>query len=138
MQDMIESAKRAANTAIERAAWEADKMRRASARQRDVELAQRERATLLEQLASLALELEGRGQLAPAALVALAQRLRALDGEIRNGQADAQRIRAEAFTPGSISINVQRKGRDEVPCPSCGRPVRRSAAFCSSCGARMH
>jgi len=137
MQDMIESAKRAANTAIERAAWEADKMRRASARQRDVELAQRERATLLEQVASLVLELESKGQLAPASLVALAQRLRVLDDEIRKGQADAQRIRAEAFTPGSISISVQHKGRDEVPCPSCGRPARRSAAFCSACGARM-
>lgn len=138
MQDILENAKRAANGAIERAAWEADKMRRVSARQRELELAQRERVALLEQIASLAMELEGRGQLAPASLAALAQRLRALDGELRNGQADVQAIRNETYTPGSIAIGVQRRGQGAVTCPSCGRPSRGSAAFCSGCGARLH
>ena len=34
MQDMFENAKRVASTAVERAAWEADKVRRTSQRQR--------------------------------------------------------------------------------------------------------
>lgn len=137
MQDILDNAKRAANSAIERAAWEADKMRRIAARQHEVDLAQRERTTLLEQIASLALDLESRGQLAPTSLSALAQRLRTLDGELRNGQSDVQAIRNETYTPGSIAISVQRRGQGAVNCPSCGRPSRGSAAFCSSCGARL-
>jgi predicted amidophosphoribosyltransferase len=142
MQDMFEQAKRVASTAVERAAWEADKLRRSSARQRDVELAQRERTALLEQLAATALDLEQRGQL-EGPLKALAQRLRALDGEIGRGKAEADAIRAEPFTPGSISISVTRSGAgsagsaDYGPCPTCGHRVRTSATYCSSCGARL-
>jgi len=139
MQDMFEQAKRVASTAVERAAWEADKLRRSSARQRDVELAQRERTALLEQLAATALDLEQRGQL-EGPLKALAQRLRALDGEIGRGKVEADAIRAEPFTPGSISISVTRSGAgsaDYGPCPTCGHRVRTSATYCSSCGARL-
>ena len=145
MQDMFEQAKRVASTAVERAAWEADKLRRSSARQRDVELAQRERTALLEQLAATALDLEQRGQL-EGPVKALAQRLRALDGEIGRGKAEAEAIRAEPFTPGSISISVTRSGAggsgsaggaDYGPCPTCGHRVRTSATYCSSCGARL-
>ena len=77
MQDIIENARRMASNAVERAAWEADKLRRASARQREIELAERERATLLDQIAHVVSELESRGQLNNATLSALAQRLRA-------------------------------------------------------------
>jgi zinc-ribbon domain len=148
MQDMFEQAKRVASTAVERAAWEADKLRRSGARQRDVELAQRERTALLDQLAATALDLEQRGQL-EGPLKALAQRLRALDGEIGRGKAEAEAIRAEPFTPGSISISVTRSGAgsasnasnasnaDYGPCPTCGHRVRTSATYCSSCGARL-
>jgi hypothetical protein len=149
MQDIIENAKRAANTAIERAAWEADKLRRVSARQREMELAQRERATLLEQLAQLAMDLESRGQLSPASLVALVQRLRTLEREVGQGQADMQAIRSETFTPGSVAITVTRRDAGasragagaspaaEVSCPRCGQRSRASATFCASCGARL-
>ena len=147
MQDIIENAKRAANNAIERAAWEADKLRRISARQREMELAQRERGTLLEQLAQLVLDLEARGQLSPASITALTQRLRTLDREVGQGQADIQAIRKETFTPGSVAITVTRRdagagagaGADSanVTCPRCGQHSRASAAFCASCGAKL-
>lgn len=139
MQDMFEQAKRVASTAVERAAWEADKLRRSGARQRDVELAQRERATLLEQLASTAVDLEQRGQL-EGPLKALAQRLRALDGEISQGKAEAEAIRNEPFTPGSISISVNRSANTAgsyTSCPTCGHRIRGTATYCSSCGARL-
>lgn len=143
MQDIIENAKRAANTAIERAAWEADRLRRVSARQREMDLAQRERGTLLEQLAQLVLDLEARGQLSPASLTALAQRLRTLDREVGQGQADIQAIRNETFTPGSVAITVTRRDAGsagsaaDVTCPRCGQHSRASAAFCASCGAKL-
>jgi hypothetical protein len=158
MQDFIESAKRAAGNALERAAFEAEKVRRSTARQHDVELAQRERAALLEQIADIVLDLEARGQLAPDALRQLGQRLRQLQTEITTAQAEVQIIRNEAYKPGSVSIQVTHNGPPaapalrapatalppqptpvavSAPCPTCRRPVRAGAAFCPSCGARM-
>jgi zinc-ribbon domain len=152
MQDMFENAKRVASNAVERAAWEADKVRRASARQREIDLLKRERSAVVEQLAGVLLDLERRGELTQGPLQAIAARLRALDGDIAHGDADIAAIRNEAFVPGSISISVQRKddpnalpsttantaaSSGQTTCPSCGRSVRRSAAFCSACGARL-
>jgi hypothetical protein len=135
---MFEQAKRVANNAVERAAWEADKLRRVTARQRDMELAQRERGALLEQLASTVLDLERRGQLTQDPLKMLAQRLKALNENVNRGEADIQAIRNESFVPGSISINITRQSADDTaPCPTCHQPARRNAAYCSACGARL-
>jgi hypothetical protein len=149
MQDMFENAKRVASNAVERAAWEADKVRRTSARQREIDLLKRERTAVVEQLAGVLLDLDRRGELTQGSLQTIAARLRALDGDINHGEADVTAIRNEAFVPGTISISVQRKddpnalapsdpnSGSHMACPSCGRSVRRSAAFCSACGARL-
>lgn len=143
MQDMFENAKRVASTAVERAAWEADKVRRTGARQREIDLLRRERSAVVEQLAGVLLDPERRGELTQGPLQAIAARLRGLDNDINQGEADISAIRNETFVPGTISINVQRKddpsapGSSRMACPSCGRSVRRSAAFCSACGARL-
>jgi hypothetical protein len=140
MQDIFENARRMANNAVERAAWEADKLRRASARQREGDLAERERTALMDQIARLVLDLDAHGQLGNASLSALAQRLRTLDGEIEQARSDAHDIRSESFTPGSVAISVVRRSPalgDEVTCRSCGQRSRGSAAFCFACGARL-
>lgn len=138
MQDMFEQAKRAATSAVERAAWEADRMRRVGARQREADLAGRERAALLDQLGSVVLDLDQRGQLTQPALKALAQRLAQLRDEANRLENDVQAIRKESFTPGSVSIQVNRPGAAGTePCPTCHQPVRKSAAYCPSCGARL-
>ncbi len=136
MQDILENARRMASSAVERAAWEADKLRRASARQRDIELAERERVTLLDQIGHVVGELEGRGQLNNATLSALAQRLRTLDSEIASGRTSVNDIRSESFTPGSVSVTVVRRA-DDVTCPNCGRTSHRGAAYCAACGAHL-
>ncbi len=140
MQDFLDSAKRAAGTAFERAAWEADKMRRSTARQHDVELLQRERAALLEQLSSVVLDLEQRGQITQPPLRALAERMRVLTNDLNAAAAEIDAIRTETFAPGTISVAVQRRGagNDTTPCPTCHQPVRTGATFCSNCGARVH
>src|SRR5690242_11075227 len=145
MEDLIESAKRAASAAMERAAWEADKLRRVNERQREIELLRRERLALVEQLVSTARMLEQRGQLTQPELKTVVERLRTVEMGVANGQVDIQNIRHETFTPGSVTISVQRRDtsspggvaspRDRIPCPTCGRPTRRTAAFCSACGA---
>jgi hypothetical protein len=140
MQDIFENARRMANNAVERAAWEADKLRRASARQREADLAERERTALLDQIARLVLDLDTRGQLGNASLSALAQRLRTLDSEIEHARSDVHDIRSESFTPGSVSISVVRRSSaagDDVTCRNCGQRSRGAAAFCSTCGARL-
>jgi hypothetical protein len=138
MQDIFENAKRVANSAVERAAWEADRLRRINAYQRDIELAQRERMAIVDQLAGVILDLERRGLITQEPLKALAVRLKSLDDEVKRGQTEILAIRNETFAPGSISFNITRQGHeDTMPCPTCGQPVRKSAAFCSSCGARL-
>ncbi|HEY1387241.1 MAG TPA: zinc-ribbon domain-containing protein [Ktedonobacterales bacterium] len=146
MQDMFENAKRVASTAVERAAWEADKVRRTSARQREIDLLKRERSAAVEQLAGVLLDLDRRGELTQGPLVAIAARLKALTDDVNRGESEITAIRNETFVPGTISINVQRKDDPNAPppsssthttCPSCGRSVRRSAAFCSACGAKL-
>lgn len=148
MQDMFENAKRVASTAVERAAWEADKVRRTGARQREIDLLRRERSAAVEQLAGVLLDLDRRGELTQGPLVAIAARLKALTDDINRGETEITAIRNEAFVPGTISINVQRKddpnaltptsnASTHTTCPSCGRSVRRSAAFCSACGAKL-
>ena len=151
MQDMFENAKRVASTAVERAAWEADKVRRASARQREIELLKRERAAMIEQLAGVLLDLERRGELTQRPLQTIAARLRELDGDIGKGDAEISAIRNETFVPGTITINVQRKNDPNATstssnanasvspatCPSCGGSVRPGAAFCPACGTKL-
>lgn len=149
MEDLIESAKRAAGAAMERAAWEADKLRRVNDRQREIELLRRERMALVEQLVSAVRDLERRGELTQPQLKTVAERLTRVEGEIDTGQAEIQHIRQEDYTPGSVAISVQRRNAngtsgspsaarpDRRPCPTCGRPVRQSAAYCSACGAQL-
>lgn len=139
MQDIFENAKRVANTAVERAAWEADKLRRATARQREIELALRERTTLVEQVATTLLDLDKQGQVTPEPLKVLAARLRTLDYEVNHGHEEVKAIRDETFQPGTISITVTRQGQEATSaCPTCGKPTRSNASFCSNCGARLH
>jgi uncharacterized coiled-coil protein SlyX len=138
MQDFLENAKRVANSAVERAAWEADRLRRVNARQHEIDLAERERATLLEQLGGTLLELDQRGELTQDPLRMIAQRLRTLDSDMSRGKADVAVMRGETFKPGTVSITVTRQ--DATPmdiCPTCGKPVRAGAGFCPSCGARL-
>jgi hypothetical protein len=142
MQDFIESARRAAGGAMERAAWEADRMRRANERQHEIELSRRERVALVEQLAGVLLDQERRGQLPDGPLKTLAERLRSLDDEINRGSAEVQTIRGERYVPGSVTVSVRRKDANGGSasgdaCPACGKPVRDDAAFCSACGARL-
>jgi hypothetical protein len=147
MEDLIESAKRAASTAVERAAWEADKIRRVGERQRELELLRRERGALVEQVLAAVRDLDRQGQLTQPALKTLAERLRTIESDLARGQGDIQAIRRETFTPGSVAITVQRRNASpggassaphRIPCPTCGRPTRTTAAFCSACGARLH
>jgi hypothetical protein len=145
MDDLIESAKRAAAGAMERAAWEADKLRRVNDRQRELELLRRERLALVEQLVSTVRDLDRRGELTQPALKTVAERLRTLESEISGGQADVEQIRQETYVPGSVAVTVQRRDAttsggklsQRRPCPTCGRPTRLSAAYCSACGARL-
>jgi uncharacterized coiled-coil protein SlyX len=138
MQDFLENAKRVANSAVERAAWEADRLRRVNARQHEIDLAERERATLLEQLGGTLLELDQRGELTQDPLRMIAQRLRTLESDVSRNKADVAAIRGETFKPGTVSITVTRQ--DATPmdiCPTCGKLVRAGAGFCPSCGARL-
>lgn len=138
MQDLFENAKRVANSAVERAAWEADRLRRSTARQHDIDVAQRERVALLDQLANVVLDLERRGQLSQPPLEALAQRLKALEDEVNRAQVDLLAIRTEGYPSTSHGPVGQASIEETETCPTCGQLNRRTAAYCNNCGARLH
>jgi hypothetical protein len=144
MQDFLENAKRKASAAMDRAAWEADKLRRGSARQKEVELAQRERVTLLDQMAQMVLEMDKQGTLTDTRLRALADRMRSLDGEIARGQTDVQTIKNEPYgqQAGGASTATSTSSPRQVAsitelCSTCGQPIRAGAIYCPGCGARQ-
>ena len=144
MQDFLENAKRKASAAMDRAAWEADKLRRGAARQKEVDLAQRERVTLLEQMAQMVLDLDKQGALSDARLRALADRMRSLDAEITSGQADVQTIKNEPFGSSPTATGTRPASRAPRPiasitevCTTCGQPIRGGATYCPGCGARQ-
>lgn len=137
MQDLFENAKRVANSAVERAAWEADRLRRTTARQHDIDVAQRERGALLDQLANVVLDLERRGQLTQPPLEALAQRLKALEDEVNRAQVDLLAIRKEAYPSASGGPSPRTSIEETEACPTCGQLNRRTAAYCNNCGARL-
>ncbi|HKV83252.1 MAG TPA: zinc ribbon domain-containing protein [Ktedonobacterales bacterium] len=142
MQDFLENAKRKASAAMDRAAWEADKLRRGSARQKEVDLAQRERVTLLEQMAQMVLEMDKQGTLTDQRLRALADRMRSLDGEIARGQADVQTIKNEPYGQQANGASASTSAPRQVAsitelCSTCGQPIRAGAVYCPGCGARQ-
>jgi len=154
---MFESAKRAAGNMVGRAAWEADKSQRVNAQQHELDLLNRERQALLDQVAAVLVDLQRKGQVTQPSLKAVAERLTAMQDEMRRAQASIEAIRSEAYQPGAVSFGVQRNTPDAnsvpaprnisapaaptaggmVPCPRCGQMQNVNAAFCSTCGSRM-
>lgn len=136
MQDMFDSAKRAAGAMMSRAAWEADRTQRISAVQRELGLLQRERAALLDQLAGTAVEISRRGEPMPPALKAIADRLTSIEDEVRRSQRAIQTIQSEKYQPTAAPYSVGVAGPEKA-CPTCGARMPTTARFCSSCGARL-
>jgi len=136
MQDMIDNAKRAAGAMMSRAAWEAERTQRIGAIQRELGLLHRERASLLDQLAGAVIEMSRRGETMPPALKAIADRLAAMENEVRRAQSAIQTIQSEKFQPTAAPYSVGATGA-EKPCATCGARMPASARFCSACGARL-
>ncbi|MDE3229655.1 MAG: zinc-ribbon domain-containing protein [Chloroflexota bacterium] len=136
MQDMFDNAKRAAGAMMSRAAWEAERTQRIGAIQRELGLLQRERASLLDQLAGTVTELSHRNEPMQPALKAIADRLAAMESEVKRAQAAIQTIQSEKYQPMAAPYSVGVAGPEKA-CPTCGARMPTSARFCSSCGARL-
>ena len=136
MQDMFDNAKRAAGAMVSRAAWEAERTQRISAIQRELGLLQRERASLLDQLASAVVELSRRREAMPPALKAIADRLATMEDEVRRAQTAIQTIQSEKYQPTAAPYSVSVSGPEKA-CATCGGRMPATARFCSSCGARL-
>lgn len=136
MQDMFDSAKRAAGAMMSRATWEAERTQRISAIQRELGLLQRERAALLDQLAGTVVEISRRGEAMPTALKAIADRLTSMEDEVRRAQRAIQTIQSEKYQPNAAPYSVSASGPEKA-CATCGAHMPTTARFCSSCGARL-
>ncbi len=136
MQDMFGSARRAAGAMMSRAAWEAEKTQRISAIQRELGLLQRERSALLDQLAGIVSDLARRSETMQPQLKAIADRLAAMEDEVKRAQTAIQTIQSEKYQPGAAPYSVSVTGPEKI-CPTCSAHLPTSARFCSSCGARL-
>jgi hypothetical protein len=154
---MFDTAKRAAGNAVGRAAWEMDKAQRTSGRQRELDLLQREHATLIDQVAGVVINLQQRGLITQNQLKVVAEQLAKVRTDIDKARADIEAIRNEPYVPGAVTIGVQRADPGATmptpavtvvggagapitfaPCPRCKTPTPSTASFCSSCGMRLH
>lgn len=136
MQDMFDSARRAAGAVVGRAAWEAERTQRISAVQREIGLLQRERSALLDQLAGTVTDLVRRGEPMSSALKAIADRLVTMDDEFKRAHSAIQNIQNERYQPGAAPYSISPAGPERL-CPTCGAHMPTSARFCSSCGGRL-
>lgn len=136
MQDMFDSAKRAAGAVMSRAAWEAERTQRIGAIQRELGLLQRERSSLLDQLAATVIDLARRNEPMPPALKALADRLAAMEDEVKRARTAIQAIQTEKYQQNAAPYSVGVAGPEKA-CPTCGARMPTTARFCSSCGGRL-
>ena len=135
MSDMFESVKRAAGGMMGRAAWEAEKAQRVAALERELALLMKERAALIDQLATVVTDLAKRGELTQPALKAVAERLANLEGDLSRSQGAIRTIQSEKYQPGAVSFTSA--GGPSKSCPSCGAHMPLNSRFCASCGAKM-
>jgi hypothetical protein len=70
------------------------------------------------------------------ALKAIADRLAAMEDEVKRAQTAIQTIQSEKYQPTAAPYSVSVSGPEKA-CPTCAARMPVSARFCSACGARL-
>lgn len=164
MSDFIETAKQKIGKGINRVSWEADKLRRANAKQGEVNKLKQERDQIIVDFSNTVLTMYRQGVLTDPQLRQYCERILEIEGEMTTKSAELEKIRDEMY-PGAPDANSSmgnaggatsssrganqaagasagagRAGRSSgttVPCPTCGEPVRAQALYCNKCGTKL-
>ena len=145
----------------EKAAFEADKLRRQTQAQAAVKSLQRELESQLTAMGQRALDLYDAGTLSQPELLAMCQQIDILRGKIAAQEAEVERIRQEKpagtptgtataaptapVTPAAVSPLRPQSTEAQEPepepqgrtCPNCNSPVEEGVKFCPECGSKL-
>jgi RNA polymerase subunit RPABC4/transcription elongation factor Spt4 len=111
-----------------RAAFEADKLRRANQVQSEISALRRQISRHATQLSNRALELYRNGELAHADLVAECEPIVSLEDEIAEKQRRVEEIQRER-------MREEAAPAAGLTCQECGTAMPEGASFCPACGA---
>jgi hypothetical protein len=137
----------------ERAAFEADRLRRSTQAQSTLRALQRDLEAQMAVIGEEVVALYDAGSLTQPELLALCPRIDELRAQIQAQEAEVERIRQEEppadadeepVPPSEAAAAVQAVP-DEAPasapqgslCPSCGSPLPADVRFCPECGANV-
>lgn len=163
MSDFIETAKQKIGQGINRVSWEADKLRRANAKQGEVNKLKQDRDQVIVDFSNTVLTMYRQGVLTDPKLRQYCERVLEIESEMTTRSAELEQIRDEMYpgvqdarsgmggpsdsastsrgsyqAPGA-SAGPGRAGRPvgNVFCPTCGESVRAEALYCNKCGTKL-
>jgi predicted amidophosphoribosyltransferase len=113
----------------DKAAFEADKLLRIRREQAVIDQLRRDIKTQLDTLGQTALVVYRRGEISHPELIAIGQRIGALDDQIKQHEKTIEQTRAEQLTSAPP--------QPTQPCPRCRKQVPAVATFCPHCGASI-
>ena len=114
----------------EKAAFEADKLRRLSAAQSDLRGLRDEMNKAVNQIGRIAFDLHQRGQGGPPELSAACEAATAVLAQISTQEAEIERIRNEQF----LEHGADAKDPSPLVCPVGHGPLAAGARYCQQCG----
>jgi hypothetical protein len=159
MSDFIETAKQKIGKGISRVSWEADKLRRANAKQGEMNALKQDRDQVILDFSNTVLTMYRQGIITDPQLRQYCERILDIEQSMTTRAAELEQIRSEMY-PGAPdarsgmgggansasasdsanqSSGAGRAGRatGATPCPTCGEPVRARALFCNKCGTKL-
>lgn len=129
MSDFVESAKNIVSSAVSRTSWQAQKQLRVRAKQGEIDQLIEQRQHLLDELASIAMNLYQQGKLSDAQLSRLCASIQELDHDVQNHEVQLQEIKSEQYNPNqfapSATANYTPPPVTPSPSPNAQQPPTR-------------